>query len=59
MRQILVESCGKCPYFREGEISHSGERWYNDFCAKGYGDVYEKNYILETCELPQSLCELM
>jgi hypothetical protein len=59
MKQILVECCGKCPYFREGEISQSGERWYNDFCAKGYGDIYEKNYILETCELEQALCELM
>jgi len=59
MRQILVESCGKCPFFYEGEISYAGERWTNDSCLKGYGQIIDKYQILDTCELDQALCELM
>jgi hypothetical protein len=58
-RQILVDNCGECPYFGEGEISQRGERWTNDSCLKGYGQIYDKNYILETCELERALFELM
>lgn len=58
-RQIIIEMCGKCPYFGEGEISQHGERWTNDFCLKGYGQIYDKQDILDTCQLEQALFELM
>lgn len=60
MRQILVENCGKCPFFSEGEISYTtGERWTNDSCLKGYGKILDRDQILSTCELDQALYELM
>ena len=60
MRQILVESCGKCPFFNEGEISYAtGERWTDDSCLKGYGKIFDRDRILATCELDVALYELM
>jgi hypothetical protein len=51
MRQILIESCGECPYYYEGEISDYGERWSDDFCIKGCGDISDKTKVLDTCKL--------
>jgi hypothetical protein len=60
MRQILVESCGKCPFFNEGETSYAtGERWTDDSCLKGYGKIFDRDQILATCELDVALYELM
>lgn len=63
MRQILVESCGKCPFFHEGEyFEHRDGRitdWTDDSCLKGYGRIADRKQILSTCELDQALCELM
>ena len=51
MRQILIESCGECPYYYEGEISDYGERWSDDFCIKGSGKILDKIKVLDTCKL--------
>jgi hypothetical protein len=59
MRQILVESCGKCPFLNEGEVSYSGHRWTDDSCLKGYGKIFDRDQILATCELDVALYELM
>ena len=51
MRQILIENCGECPYFMEGEVSYRGERWTEDSCLKGYGEISDKTKVLDTCKL--------
>lgn len=53
-RKIVIEMCGKCPYFDEGEISYyTSERWTDDSCLKGYGKVSDKCKILSTCKLEE------
>lgn len=58
MRHILIECCGECPYFWEGEISARGERWTADSCCKlrdikpyTRAKIHDKTKILKDCPL--------
>jgi len=48
----LIENCGECPYFYEGEVSfYTGDRWSEDSCLKGCGDIFDRTKVLDTCKL--------
>lgn len=65
MRHILVECCGECPYFWEGEVSfYTGERWTADSCGKLHdikpytrAKIHDKTKILKDCPLHWSCGE--
>lgn len=41
-----------------GEISfYTGERWTNDSCLKGYGDIFDKTKISDICLLQEGFDE--
>jgi hypothetical protein len=58
MRHILIEFCGECPYFSEGETSSAGERWTADSCLKlqdiqpyTRAKIHDRTKILKDCPL--------